>query len=584
MAAGLLLAMTFAAYWPVKNAGIIWDDDEYIIDNPTLLDPSGIWRIWFDLRSSHEYYPLVYTTFWLEYSLTETDLNLPVSHSLNVVLHALCAVVLWRVLKRLGTGGAWFAAAVFAVHPVAVESVAWLVERKNTLSLLMALLSLLMFLRFEDAVEGDVVPAAAAEGDPLPARGDRRSFHPVPYLAALGLFALALTAKTAVAMLPVVVLLLAWWRRGRFRRADVVRMVPFFIVAVALGLITVLVESRFNIGSGTPRPEGPWSRLVAAGWCIWFYLAKSVWPVGLSMIYTRWNVSPATAVSWVPLAGLLALFLITWSRRSAWARPVVAALLTFVVLILPVLGTVDIAYFQHSIVADHFQYFALISPVCLGAAAAAGFVGRLAPSPARRILTVGGAVAVLVVLSCLTWHRGALYVNSTDLWFDAVRKNPLSWAAHFNLGNDLLDDGRFAEAAAHYRQSLSIHYLNSRGHNNLAALLAKQGKNEEAIMHMREAVRLRPADAGLRTSLGRLLARGAKLEAAIKNFRKAIGIDPDHVQAHFLLGAALMKVGRPDEAVDELRRALELNPDFDRARRYLETAQKKVARKRKDAS
>ncbi len=563
----VLAAMACAVHWPAVHDGGIWDDNHYVTENPTLRDPGGLWDIW-NIRGMKEtklmnYFPLLFTTWWIEYRLTGLDMT--IGHAINVLLHALSALILWRFLKRLSVGGAWIAAALFAVHPVTVESVAWLSERKNTLSMPLFLLSMLLFLRFE----GSGAAAADADGGGDPTAGsapNKRgpagflpSFlgsRPVTYAASLLLFVLALLAKTSVVTLPVLLLVFAWWRYGRVRPKDLLHAAPFFAVALLLGLATMYHE--WNVGQlgVAARYEGFWSRLAASGWCVWFYLYKLVLPWGLSMVYPRWNVDPASAVAWLPLLGLLALAVAAWCWRTGWGRPVLAALGVYVALLLPVLGFLDIGYFGHSLVSDHFQYASMWSPLAL--AAAAGF--RLFRGSNRTTVSGTGiaiAAVVLAALSSLTWARAALYESPEALWRDALGKNPNSWIVHTRLGSALTGQGRFKEAIERFREALELHQDNYDAHHNLGIALAELDRHGEAIEPFRAAVACNPTQYEGHFHLALTLQIQGHHEEAIAEYLETLALKPDHANANYNLGLLILAQGRHLDALVHFRRALE---------------------------
>ena len=416
--AALLALAAVLVYLPALRGGFIWDDDTLLTENPAVKTIDGLYSIWFG-NWSVDYIPLTLSSFWLEWHLW--GLHAAGYHAVNILLHAANAVLVWRVLLRLGVPGSWLAALFFAVHPVCASSVVWIAERKNTLSMLFYLLSLWSFLRFDDANDSGV-------GMEKPRR-----------LAGFSLaaFALALLAKGSVAVLPAVLLLFVWWRRGRVTRRDLDRCLPFFILAVLMALMALAIQSRAVQGGVGVIHDSLRVRLIGGSWAVWFYLGKIVWPAGLTMIYPRWEIDPRAAVSYLPALLLAGLFFLFWRRRRSWGRPFLFAMGYFVVALAPALGLVDMAFFSNSRVADHFQYLALPGIAAL-IAALLRQRRRIAPA-----LAAGMAVAVLAFLTCQ--HEKVL-ADGRTLWEDNLAKNPNSWKVCMNLSVIYLQEGRTEEA------------------------------------------------------------------------------------------------------------------------------------------
>jgi tetratricopeptide (TPR) repeat protein len=519
----VLVAVTIIAYQPVWHAGFIWDDQTFLSNNRVIKSADGLYRLWFTV-STPDYYPMTFSLFWLECRLWA---NHPVGyHLVNVLLHAFSAVLLWRVFQRLNLPGALLAAALFALHPVNVESVAWISEGKNTLSMFFYAGTVLCWLKFEDS-------------------GRRRW-----YGLALAGFALALFSKTAVAPLPLVLLGMAWWRRGRVGWKDVRNAVPFFVMAAALGLVTVWFQNHRAIGSEVVRTDGFWSRLAGAGWAVWFYLYKAVLPVNLPFVYPRWQIDARNVLSYIPLVMLAAAFVLCWRCRRRWGKALFFGLAYFVVMLLPVLGFLNIYFMRYSLVADYWQYFAIIGPIALAAAII------------RRPVV---AAALLLALGALTWKQCGMYANVETLWQTTLRLNPNCWMAHYNFGNALLQNGSADEAIVHFQKALEIKPDYDEACNNLGNALVQKGRMDEAIACYQKALQINPDNATAHHSLGTVLRQKGRVDEAITQFQQALQISPDLAEAHNNFGNALLQKGRVDEAIAQYQKALQINPALEGA-------------------
>ncbi|MBI3831030.1 MAG: tetratricopeptide repeat protein [Planctomycetes bacterium] len=540
-AAGALLVVLVAlAFAPAFRAQYIWDDDEWLLDNPDVRSSAGLERIWLRPGEGPHYYPLTFTSFWAEYHLWGYA---PLGyHALNVLLHALNALLVWQVLKKLGLRAAWFGAAFFALHPVQVESVAWVTERKNVLSLFFALLSLLAYLRFRPIKD---------ESPPAPA-------WPW-YAAALGCFFLASVSKTVVVALPPAILVLSWWKRGRVSVREALELVPFLALGLFFALLTVKAEAPKVAAVADLISYTFFDRCAIAGRALWFYAGKLLWPFPLTAVYPRWDadVSAAPALLLYPVAVMAALGLL-WFRREQFGRGALAAVLIFVGALAPVLGFFNYSTMSMSLAADHYQYHASIALLALAVAAADGVLSALGEH-ARKLGAVAGA-ALLAGLCALSFTHALDFENSQTLWTQNLEHNPDSWPAHYNLAGDAARAGKAEEASAHYREAIRIRPRDSTNYNNLACVLLGTGKVEEAAAAFVLARDLKPDNEEVRNNLGYALLRLGKLDEAQEEFGEAIRLRPSLAAAHEGLGEVLAKKGRLDEAVTRYLEALALDP------------------------
>ena len=523
-----VVAATLIAYLPVWQAGFIWDDDLLLTANPLVKDPHGWYRFWWT-TSTPDYFPVMSSTFWLEWRLW--GMHAASYHVVNVLLHAVNAILLWRALAWLEIPGAKLAAAIFALHPVNVESVAWIAELKNTLSMFFFAWTLLCYLKFED--------------------NSLRRW----YWISVATFILALLSKTAAAPLPLVLLGIAWWRRGRVEWGDIARSAVFFGAAGLLAVITILFQYHNAIGHDIVRTDGFWSRLAIAGRAVWFYFYKTLLPLDLSPVFPRWHPGDLNWISLVPGILLAAGFFVCWQFRAAWGKPVLFGLGYAVIMFLPVLGFVNIYYFRFSFVADHWQYFSIIGPIALVAAGITMALDRFGKSK----IMFGGAL--LLLLGFLTWRQADIYLNATTLWSATLVKNPDCAVAHNNLGFVLLQDGKVDEALPHFEKAVLLQPDDANAQKNLGSALLEKGRVDEAIGYYQTALKFKPDDPGAHNNLGFALFKKGKVDDAIAEYQRALKLQPGDPGVHHNYGLALYKEGLVDEAMAQYQKALELKPD-----------------------
>ena len=578
-----LIVATAVAYLPAWNGKPIWDDNAHITQ-PELRSWHGLVEVWTQVGATQQYYPLVHSVFWIEQKLWgDSVLGY---HLINIFLHGFAAIVLLQILLRLKVPGAWLAAGLFALHPVQVESVAWISEIKNTLSGLFFFCSILAYLNFD------------------------QNRSRVAYFGSLALFLFGLMCKTAIAPLPAIILAVLWWRRGRLRlRDDVVPSLPFFGLGIGAGLFTAWVERNFVGAHGTAFQLSILQRCLIAARDFWFYLFKLLWPVKLTFIYPRWQISGAIWWQYLFPLTLILLLALIWRLRKK-NRGSLAAVLVFLGLLFPALGFINVYPFIYSFVADHFQYLACVGPLTLFAAGMTMALDSIAPGKVLLRPTI--SFLLLLTLGALSWRQCRDYRDIETLWRTTIARNPDCWMAYSNLGSFLSAHGDANEAIADFRKALEIWPNQSKDHNNLGKALVQKGRIAEAMDHFQTALRISPDDPDTESNigaaslqegdadeaishlwravekwprhaqghinLGNALLQNREIEAAIAEYEKTLALPFDHAESHYSIGTALRQKGDVEEAIVHYRKALELRPDYANAHNNLANALRQQGR------
>ena len=460
--AAAVVLLTFVTYLPAQRAGFVWDD-LYLTASPVIKAGDGLYRIWCTFEP-RDYFPVSYSLFWLEWRAWGT--NAAGYHFVNILLHALGAVLLWLVLGRMRVAGAWLGALLFAVHPLNVESVAWISEQKNTLAMVFFLLSVLSYLRYESS-------------------GRRGTF-----VGSLLLFALSLLCKPMVILWPVVLLGYAWWKRGRIGASDVRRALPFFVLSALAGIITLLF-SQANGSVGQPVGAATAAgRVAAALQALFFYLGKVLLPVDLCAIYSPESLAWPVAAYGV-LAALVLFAVAAGARHGrAVARHAAFGLGFFALMLGPVLGLLDTSFLFYAPVCDRWAYAATAGILALLAAGGADLF-RDRPGILKGI-GVFAAVVLVGGLSFLSFDRSRVYHDSETLFVDTLEKNPKAWAAYASLGNLAFDRHRLDEAETLYREALKYKPDYWEAYNGLGIVCAVRGRLDEAIALFTRTLQLKP--------------------------------------------------------------------------------------------
>jgi tetratricopeptide (TPR) repeat protein len=527
----VLVLAVILVYQPVWYAGFIWDDDLLLTANPCIVGPLGLKEIW--TTSAADICPLTITTLWFEHALWGLA-PLPY-HLVNVFLHGACAVLLWWVLRGLQVPGAWLGAALWALHPVVVESVAWVAEMKNTQSGLFYLLTIFFF------VKG------------LRDRGGGSWNYALTLLFA----ALAMASKSSTVILPLVLCLCAWWVEGRWQWRKSIKLGPIFLMSLATGTLSMVTQE----GHGSPDRLRTWpERLATAGDAVWFYLGKLLWPHPLITVYPRWKIDAGWWISYWPLLAVLAVLVVLWLKRGSWSRPWFFAFAYFLVALFPALGLIDNTIFRDSFVFDHLQYLASMGPLALAGAGLVHFLPLAFPGKQWLPFTLGAGL--LLVLGAMSWQRTWVYLNQETLWTDALAKNPNIALGHNNLGNVLRKRGQVDQAIAEYQKALEIDPNYDQAHNDLGNALSQKGQNAEAIAEYQAALKINPNEVEPHNNLGEALFRMGRVDEAIAEYQRAMEINPNLAETRLNLGNALLQKGEVDEAVALYEQALAINPNL----------------------
>jgi tetratricopeptide (TPR) repeat protein len=525
-------------FWPALRGDWLWDDDRLITDNYQLRTWSGLWNIWFVPGSQWDYYPVEQTVLWLEWRLWHNETL--GYHVITLVLHLLSALLVWRLLGKMGLRLAWLGGLLFAIHPVQVESAAWAAELKNTLSLPPLLLAMSFYLDYEERKK------------------------PRDYLLALALFGVALLCKLTVVMFPVVILLYAWWKRGRIGWSDLKTSAPFFVLSLAVGLVTILggVWGRiFNhLAPGDMPAGGLAARLVLAGQELAFYFSKSILPIELLPVYPKWAIDPASPLHYLPWLVLGGVVWWLWTKRESWGRHALLGLGFFLINLMPCPGFIPAPNMGYAWTMDHFLYLPIIGLIGLVVAALGQMEERLAPT--LRPVGVGMMAVVMALLAWESHSYAGLYINPETLWTYTLARNPEAWAAHNGLGVVLQRTGRIPEAIEQFEQALKLKPDYAEAHNNLGAALLQVGRVDEAMVQCQEALQLKPDYAEIYNNLGSAFLQKGQVDEAIVQCQKALEINPNDAAAHYSLGTLLLQTGRVAEAIGQFEQTLQLNPDL----------------------
>ncbi|MGI9251168.1 MAG: tetratricopeptide repeat protein [Pseudohongiellaceae bacterium] len=602
-----LLLMVAVSYWPSYFAGFVWDDKVFF-EAPPISEWGGLLDLWLrpaSLEYEGHYWPLVYTTFWLEHKLW--GFNPVAFHLVNVVLHAGISVLLWRLLMRLEVPAAWFIAAIFAVHPVHVEAVAWVIARKDLFATLLYLLAVFCWLRFGEQPKG---------------RQGRR-LRAVLYSSVLLLYGAAMLSKTVAITLPVALLILAWWKYGRITWQDMLYMLPLFVIGFIIAVLDFNYYSgraafvELNLGLGE-RLVIVGERLITVGKALWFYCGKLLWPQPLSIIYPKWDVNPGNLLNWLPLLAAMLLALTLWLARHRIGRGPLAGALFFAVTLSPMLGLAENVYTEFSFVADRYQYLSGVGLIAVLVAAAvtawrritfpdtqhgemnqagageqattaqgtallsrwfAGHSpvsGQATTTQGTVLLRAGNygikAVATLLLLGCmlLTFNQTKIYKDEITFFTHITTNNPAAHHAHFNLGNALREQGRMEEAITKYQIATEQDPESTEILINIGVAWLESENYQAAEEAFRRAVTLEPGEFQAQQNLAAALRRQQRFSESLAVMQTAATLMPEPIAQHyFYMARDAVALEQAEEAVQYFRQALAIDPNYQAAREEL---------------
>ncbi|MCA9077482.1 MAG: tetratricopeptide repeat protein [Planctomycetaceae bacterium] len=548
-----LIVMTWIVYWPTLDYGFVdYDDNLYIVDNPRVeqgLTSDNIrWSM--TALSVSNWHPLLWLSFMLDAELF--GMGGGGFHLTNVILHTanglLLLMFLWVTTRHVWLSA--FVAAMFAIHPQHVESVAWVSERKDVLFLFFGMLSLLSYVRF--------------------IRTDRWLW----YGLSLGMFVLSLASKQMLITLPFLMLLLDDWplRRTPWRNPTdatdsntatrhpswqrlIAEKVPFLVLSVASGILTVSAQSGHF--PGLERYTLP-VRVMNAILVYCLYLCQTVWPTNLAAIYPHPldEISrPAVIVSGLSLVVVTVAVVTQWRKRPY--LPV--GWFWYLGTLVPVIGLVQVGGQQ---MADRYTYFPIIGVLI----AMTWWIASVAPNSWQSPFVAGPFAIVLIIAAIiLARQQVKVWKDTESLWAHTLRVTEKNAAAHFSMGLVRNQQKRFDEAVQHFEKSVAIDPFNHKAHCDLGLACYRQGKLDEAIAHYRRSLELQPTYVTALTNLGIALLRINQPKESLKLLSRATEIEPDNVNAHAILGSVLMQLDRPDQAIEHFRQTVTLSPSDGRA-------------------
>ena len=545
LALGLLTALS---YFPATQAGFVWDD-VIITTLPAVRDWGGLWQLWFNPGDAYlhngvgegHYWPLTYSSFWLEHKLWGFS---PVGyHVVNLLLHFVNTLLLWRLLAHLEAPAPWLVAALFAVHPVHVESVVWIIGRKDLLSSLFYFMAIMAWLRFVET-----------------GRAGR-------YVLSLALFVAALLCKSSVVTLPAALLALHWWKQGRLEARTLLQLGPFFAIGLMMTIADLsFYQGREQLALGYSMIE----RVQIAAAALWFYAGKLLWPTGLAVIYPHWEVGATDLQAWAYVIGVVTVVALCWGLRQRLGRGALAGIAYFIITLGPVLGFIDYGYMQFSFVADRYQYLAGIGLMALVVGAGVATAKRLDLLASRTQTVIAiAALPPLLLLGALTWKQSGIYRDELTFFSHISTLNPDAHRVYLNLAAALNGQGRAQEALTAARTAVQKEPGAADTQITLGLALLKLERYDEAERHLTRALDINPRSVNAMQNMADLLRRQGRYEAALEMFQETLALNPDSALLHAGMGYCLFRLGRYEETIVSIKQAFAMQPELAQTHRDL---------------
>ncbi len=533
---------TVVAYYPATEAGFIIDDDKFFLTDPLLQDPGGLWKIWSAPSQNNgvwPYIPITRSTFWLEQQwFGQTP---QVTHSLNIILHLISALLLWLGLRHFKVRGAWFIGMLFALHPIYVQSVAWIAERKNVVSAIFYFLSFWSFLYF-----------------------DQKKYWRW-YGIALLLFVCALLSKTSTIMLPVLLVFCRLWLGSSWKKADIGLLLPFFLLALGFGYLRIQFEFLFFGAADAQFALSFLERLLVAGHIPFFYLSKLVFPHPLIFTYPKWNIDPTQFTLYLPLFSLLIVAgILFWKYRDGWGKHIFLGLGSFLVALFPVLGFFNNAWTQFSFVADHWVHLPSVSVLILGTQGMLWCCQVIESKGFASPLAVKAVVwsVVFLILGALTWQQTRLYDSHQTLWQGTLEHNPDAWIAHQELGREALEAEKYQQALQFFNTTLTYKKNHIHTYNNRGVTYIHLDQYDQAIEDFTRALQINPEFEEAYHNRGFAFAYLQKYEQAMQDYNNALRYNANYVAAYYNRGNLYGLLKQYKKAIADYDAALQINPNY----------------------